>query len=101
MPQPPEPYLLHVNEKTSIEVNPKVLPKNFYQLNEFQKDSVARKIVIEHIDLLEKERQPPTAKDFLIPIGILLPLAAIMIFLARRIKNNPKLYDRLVKPNED
>lgn len=101
MPQPAEPYLLKVNEKSSVEISPHVLPQNFDQLSEYQKDSVARVLLKEHIALLEREKQPPTAKDFLIPIGILLPLSALIIFLARRIKKNPKLYDRVVGPEED
>lgn len=97
MPQPDQPYRVQVTDSTAIEIAPSRLPKGFYKLDERAQDSVAREILITHIEKIQRSKQPPTAKDFLIPMAILLPLTAIVILLARWISKHPKLYDKFVR----
>ncbi len=100
MPQE-EPYFLRLNDSTTIEVAGRRLPDNFNSFNDHQKDSVARQLYIRHIEQIQEANRPATAKDFLVPLGILLVIAAIIMFIAKKVRDNPKLYNRMVRQDED
>lgn len=99
MPQE-QPYFLKVNDSTTIEVAARRLPDGFYELSPHQQDSTARKMLIEHIEQIQESQRPVTAKDILIPIGILLIIAAVIMLIAKKIRDNPKLYDKVVGKDE-
>lgn len=100
MPQE-DPYFLHLDDSTTIEVAGRRLPEGFHHLNEYQKDSVARKLLAEHIEQVRESQRPVTAKDIIIPLAILLVIAAVIMFIAKKVRDNPKVYDRLVRKDEE
>lgn len=104
MPQD-SPYILVLDSVTSIQIDPSKLPDGFEDLTAGEKDLAARKVVKEHIELIQRSQQPPTARDFIIPLAILFAITIVIIIIARRIRKNPKLYDNIVKldgePNPD
>lgn len=99
MPQN-EPYLLKLNDSTTIQVAGSRLPDGFYNLSDHQQDSVARQLLIEHIEQIRESRRPVTAGDILVPLAILLVIAAVIMFIAKKVRDNPKLYDKVVR-NDD
>ncbi len=100
MPQE-NPYFLKLDDSTTIEVAGRRLPEGFHKLGEYQKDSIARKMLIKHIEQIRESQRPATASDFLVPIAILLIIAAVIMLIAKRVRDNPKLYDRIVRKDEE
>ena len=95
MPQE-QPYFLKVNDSTTVEVAARRLPDGFYELSPYEQDSTARQLLVNHIEQIQESQRPVTAKDILIPIAILIIIAAVIMLIARKIQKNPKVYDKVV-----
>ncbi len=96
MPQD-TPYTLVLDNETSIEIHPSKLPRGFEKMSPSEKHETARNLVKEHVEKIQRSQQPPTTRDFLVPLGILFALTLVIIIIAKRIRKNPKLYDKVVK----
>ncbi len=100
MPQDKK-YTIDLDDSTTVEFNPDKLPAGFDTLSEADQKTVLIKIVN---DSMGKE-EPATAYDILIPLGFVIIFALVILFIARRIQRNPKIYDTIVKmdgkPNAD
>lgn len=95
MPQEKK-YTLDLNDSTTIEFNPAHIPAGFDTLSQENQKAVLHQIVKNQISALEKEKSA-TASDIIVPLILVLILAFIVLFFAKKIRDNPKLYDRLVK----
>ena len=104
MPQQ-EPYTIILDDSSTITLQEDQLPAGFDTFNAVKKDSVARNIVIEHLNELQAGERPATFRDFAWPLAILFTLSIIILLVAKKIRNNPKVYDNVVKldgkPNEE
>ena len=98
---PQDTYTLKLDDSTSVTLDAYQLPDGFDTLSESRKDQVARDIVYNHISILQQEQKPATFKDFAIPLAVITVLALIILWVAKRIRGNPKLYDKIVKPQHE
>ncbi len=101
----PQDYTLKLSDSSSIVIDENQLPEGFHALDNLRKDSVASRLVLDHVNMLVEAERPATWEDFAWPIGFLAIFALIILWVAKKIRDNPKLYDNVVKldgkPNPD
>lgn len=96
MPQRSD-YTLYIDDSTSVLINAGQLPAGFDTMSSSSQHSVALLLVKDHIAVLSGDDKPATFKDFAIPIGLLIVFALVILWIAKKIRDNPKMYDTVVK----
>jgi hypothetical protein len=94
---PQEPYALILEDSSYVILDGSQLPAGFDTMDDAARQVAAREIVAAHISTLEKAERPATFKDFAEPLSFLFVFALIILFIAKTIRNNPKLYDTIAK----
>jgi hypothetical protein len=90
-------YTLHIDDTTTILIDHNQLPSDFKNLTPQKQELVARKAVQDHIKMIENASKPATFADFAIPVAILFILSLLILWIAKKIRDNPKVYDNVVK----
>lgn len=88
-------YTIDLDDSTTIEFNPDMLPTGFDTLQASEKKAILHKIVKDSMTL--HEEKTATASDILLPLVIVFTIALLILFIAKKIRKNPKLYDTIVK----
>src|SRR5687768_13270946 len=96
MPQEGD-YKLVIGEDSWVVFKEDVLPDGFDTLDAITQEAVAREIFASHVTKLQEAERPATFEDFAFPLAFLFVFALVVLWLAKRITKNPKLYDNVVK----
>src|SRR5687768_10686563 len=97
MPQAAEDYKLVIGEDSWVVIKSDALPHMFDTLDAVAQDSIARNIFTNHVVEIQEDERPVTFQDFGFPIIFLFVFALIVLWIAKGITKNPKLYDNVVK----
>lgn len=95
MPQE-KTYTIQLNDSTLIEYDPEQVPAGFDTLSAIEQIAYIQSGINEYHANLQKEKNA-TAGDIIWPLVFVIVFALIILFIARKIRDNPKVYDAVVK----
>ena len=95
MPQDPNPTI-QLNDSTVISYDPALVPDGFDTLSAEAKKLYIKNAIQTHMRNRETE-QEATPAEILTPLVFVLLFAIFILWLAKKIRQNPKVYDTIAK----
>lgn len=95
MPQE-KTYTIQLNDSTLIEYDPEQVPAGFDTLSPNEQKAYIRQGINEYNANREKEKNA-SAGDIIWPAAIVIVLSLIILYIAKKIRDHPKIYDSVVK----
>ena len=95
MPQDPHPTI-QLNDGTIISYDPALVPEGFDTLSTEAKKLYIEDVIGAQIQTLAPQEEA-TAGDIAAPLIFVFLFAIIILWIAKKIRQNPKVYDTLVK----
>lgn len=99
MPQE-QTHTILLEDSTLIQYDPALFPPGFDTLPLANKKMLIKQYAVDYISMHEKE-QKASASDIILPAMLVIGLAMVILFIAIKIRNNPKVYDAVVKLDGD